>query len=90
MYATAVVVTCFLFASIFTIVFQCRPVQAAWDFTILERKCITFPYFLYASGVIGLITDFVLVVFPIPLFWKLQLPMRQKLILTFLFGVGSM
>jgi hypothetical protein len=90
MFTTAAVVALLWVASIFTIIFQCTPVAKAWDFSITEGKCINFVAFLYAAGAVGLLTDLVLTFVPIPLFWKLQVSTRQKIVLSLLFGAGSL
>jgi hypothetical protein len=74
---------------IFVTIFQCRPVSAAWDFTIRNGKCISFVDYLYASSSISVTTDIILCVMPWPYLWKLRMPLKQKLILCLLFGGGA-
>lgn len=88
MYFTAAIVGIFFVISVFVTIFQCRPVQSAWDFTTLQDKCINYIDFLYVAGAVGLATDLIITLLPIPLFWKLKLPKKQKIILTALFGIG--
>jgi hypothetical protein len=43
-----------------------------------------------ATAVIGIVTDVMLISIPIPTIWGLQMPTKQKIGLTLMFGVGSM
>ncbi|KAK4443072.1 hypothetical protein QBC34DRAFT_337518 [Podospora aff. communis PSN243] len=88
LYVTAVVCTGIGISAIFVTIFQCTPVHAAWDFTIPGSKCIPFVHFLYANAAISTLADVVLVVAPLPFFWSLNLPLRQRLVICVLFGVG--
>lgn len=88
LYTTAVLVIGIGISAIFATIFQCWPLQAAWDFSIEDRKCFQFSTFLYANAAISTVTDFLLVAAPLPYFWSLVLPLRQRLVICFLFGVG--
>ncbi|KAK3326898.1 hypothetical protein B0H66DRAFT_638090 [Apodospora peruviana] len=88
LYATAALVIGIGISAIFATVFQCWPVQAAWDFSIESRQCFPFLHFLYANAAISIFTDLLLVVAPLPYFWSLKLPIRQKLVICILFGAG--
>ncbi|KAK0653064.1 hypothetical protein B0T16DRAFT_110725 [Cercophora newfieldiana] len=88
LYVTAVVCTGIGISAIFVTIFQCSPVHAAWDFTVEGSQCITFVNFLYANAAISTVADVVLVVAPLPFFWSLSLPLRQRLVICVLFGVG--
>ena len=88
LYVTAAVCTGIGISAVFATIFQCSPVQAAWDFTIEDSQCFPFVNFLYANAAISIATDFVLVVAPLPYFWSLSLPLRQRLVICVLFGVS--
>lgn len=76
-------------SGVFVTIFQCRPVAAAWDFTIPGRKCIDYVDYLYASSAINVATDLILCVLPWPYLWRLHMPMKQRVILCLLFGGGA-
>ncbi|EFX05459.1 plasma membrane protein [Grosmannia clavigera kw1407] len=82
MYGTATVSTGLGIAALPATIFECLPVHAAWDVTYVGAKCYTFVDFLYASTAISVVTDIMLCVIPIPLLWRLQLPLRQKLLIS--------
>ena len=76
-------------ASVFTIIFQCKPVAFAWDKTINGGKCInTLAYFRYAT-IPNIITDAAMLISPLPTIWKLQTSNAQKIGLTAVFLTGS-
>lgn len=44
----------------------------------------------YISGANNLITDLILLFLPMPIIWKLKLPIRQRLGLVFVFAMGAL
>jgi hypothetical protein len=77
------------FAGTLVAIFQCHPIEGAWDFTITSKKCISFVDYLYASSAITVATDITLCVLPWPYLWKLNMPRKQRVILCLLFGGGA-
>jgi len=88
LYVTAAVVVGLGISAVCATIFQCQPIRAAWDFTIEDAKCYRFVDFLYANAAINIVTDFVICLAPLPCFWKLRIPVRQKLVVSFLFCIG--
>jgi hypothetical protein len=89
----------------FTVIFQCRyivpppqqtksnlrsPPSEYWTLSLTPQHCISEPANLLAAGIINTITDFLVVVLPIPTVWGLKLTGREQAILVFLFGAGFM
>ncbi|KAH0604658.1 uncharacterized protein H6S33_006326 [Morchella sextelata] len=72
----------------FSNIFQCSPIRGGWDYTAPGRKCINTTPLYYFSGANNLITDLVLLFLPMPVIWKLRLPLRQKLGLVMVFSMG--
>ncbi|KAL2440776.1 hypothetical protein ABEF95_005959 [Exophiala dermatitidis] len=87
MYALSVGIICVWICSILVTIFQCHPVQGAWDFT-LARDCLPIVKFYYFTTAFSIFTDFLLCTLPLPVFWRLRLPRRQKYIVSMLFAVG--
>lgn len=77
------------FVLTFITVFQCRPVQAAYNLAIENPRCISIESIYLASAPVNVATDLAILVLPIPVLTTLSLPRRQKtfLILSFLLGV---
>ncbi|KAJ9609042.1 hypothetical protein H2200_006813 [Cladophialophora chaetospira] len=73
--------------SIMVTIFQCKPVRSAWDFT-LARDCVDIVAFFYFTTAFSIFTDFLLCILPLPVFFRLKLPRRQKYIVSLLFAIG--
>ncbi len=89
-YATATFIVLFCITSVCLTIFQCTPVRAIWDFDDPAGSC-AFPYmnFLYVSSAVNVATDVLVCTMPLPYFWRLQMPKKQKLIVCFLFFIGG-
>jgi hypothetical protein len=87
-YATGAVVLALWVCSVFVTIFQCTPVQAAWDFTLGTQKCIHVIPFFYVTASFNIATDLLLCTLPLPHFWKLNLPVKDRSIVCVLFGFG--
>jgi hypothetical protein len=73
---------------LFVTIFQCRPVSGACNFTI-DRKCIDYISYLYASSAVNVATDILLCILPLPHLWRLNMPLKQRLILCVLLAGGA-
>jgi hypothetical protein len=79
-----------------TLVFGCRPINAYWnEVDPIWRtsgdhpyKCLSEVGALYAANITSIVQDFLTFLMPLVLFMKLQLPLRQKVVLSVIFGVG--
>ncbi|KAL5628618.1 hypothetical protein BROUX41_002009 [Berkeleyomyces rouxiae] len=87
-WATSIFTILFTVASVLATIFQCQPAKAAWDF-LVEGKCYTFVNFLYANAAVSLATDILVLAMPLPLLWRLTLPVRQRLAICSLFMLGA-
>ncbi|KAL7770734.1 hypothetical protein CFE70_000673 [Pyrenophora teres f. teres 0-1] len=74
---------------VFVTIFQCTPVRGAWDFTIQGRRCVNYVTYLYASSAVNVATDIVLCLLPLPHLWRLQLPLRERVVLCVLLAGGA-
>ena len=73
-----------------TTVFACRPINAYWDKTITTAQCLSYLKVYLAWTVVGLCTDLMTLIMPLPLLWRLQLPLKQKMSLSIIFVLGGM
>jgi hypothetical protein len=89
-YAIGVVVIIFWITSIFCIIFTCVPVQAAWDYSITDAKCIHILDYFYTSAGVNIATDLLLCFLPLPTIWKLQMPKAQRVVVCVIFGMGTL
>lgn len=84
----AVVIIALWICSVFAIIFECIPVQAAWDWTITNAKCIDIVTYLIVSSSVNIVTDLILCVAPIPILYKMNMSLSQRMILCVVFGFG--
>jgi hypothetical protein len=86
--ATSALIIAMWVCSIFVTIFQCNPIDGAWDFEIKDAKCITYVDYQFVSGIINAITDIILCVSPLPMVIKVQISRREKYMVCGLFGLG--
>ena len=68
---------------------MCSPIPAAWDISI-QGKCINRDALYYAQAALNIVTDIVVFVSPLPLLQKLQLPLRQRLVIISILLAGAL
>jgi hypothetical protein len=88
---------------ILVVIFQCRygngplfsfladfnsPMSAWWTLSFTPQHCINEKIHLLIQGILNIIFDFLAVLIPIPVVMKLNLPIRQRIIVSMLFGAG--
>ncbi|EEU38374.1 uncharacterized protein NECHADRAFT_34678 [Fusarium vanettenii 77-13-4] len=67
---------------------QCIPLKAVWDPRV-DGWCRAHQTTLwYINGIINIVSDFAILILPLPVIWKLQLPLSQKILLSGIFGLG--
>ncbi|KAH7124762.1 hypothetical protein EDB81DRAFT_872415 [Dactylonectria macrodidyma] len=76
-------------AIFFAIIFACKPLQKNWKASMSGGTCINRPAIYVATAALGILTDLVLLVMPIPMIVRLQMPSPQKTGLILLFIIGS-
>ncbi|OLN85644.1 L-fucose-proton symporter 2 [Colletotrichum chlorophyti] len=69
-------------------IFQCRPVQAAWEVWRDTSQCIPLLTEFICSAPINIVTDLAILALPIPVLTGMRLPPRQKIILVLTFTLG--
>ncbi|KAI0143136.1 hypothetical protein GGR57DRAFT_518873 [Xylariaceae sp. FL1272] len=75
------------------IIFQCNPVAAAWDTSLLEKggKCndsAILADIYYATTAVNILTDWTTAFMPIPLLWNVNLNRNSKVSVAFVLGLG--
>ncbi|KAB8226401.1 hypothetical protein BDV33DRAFT_226894 [Aspergillus novoparasiticus] len=75
--------------SILIFTLGCNPVQAMWDVTIKDAKCVDQFAFVYANAAFNVFSDLVTLILPIKICWSLQTSLRQRMLLMVVFGTGS-
>ncbi|KAI1806828.1 MFS general substrate transporter [Daldinia bambusicola] len=69
-------------------IFQCRPVQAAFDPYPDTSYCIPLLTEFICSAPVNVVTDLAILALPLPVLTSMRLPRRQKVILIFTFALG--
>jgi hypothetical protein len=70
-------------------IFTCNPIPGAWLQTI-TKKCIDQTAFYYGNAISNVITDFILLIMPMPMIWKLNMSTSKKVNVTMLFILGGL
>ncbi|KFY74220.1 hypothetical protein V499_05718 [Pseudogymnoascus sp. VKM F-103] len=90
----------FTLACIGTLIFQCIPVSAAWDFAQRpppfgtgNATCYSISVFTAIglfNGSVNIATDVAFALLPIPIIWKLNVNIRTKITLILILSLGFM
>jgi hypothetical protein len=80
-----------LFYGVGTIVeiFQCTPREKIWNALYEAGSCpIHMPAHMFASGIINLVSDIMILALPQKVIWKLHISTHNKVGVSLLFAVG--
>ncbi|CEJ93935.1 hypothetical protein VHEMI09494 [[Torrubiella] hemipterigena] len=79
------------FSILFSSLFPCQPVAKSWDIDLAEAPgyCIDRKSMYEATAALGVITDFLIILIPIPMVISLRLSLKKRLGLLVIFAVGS-
>ncbi len=69
-------------------IFQCRPVEAAFNLTDPPGQCIPLLTEFICSAPVNIVTDLAILALPLPVLTGMRLPPRQKIILIMTFALG--
>ncbi|KAK0656953.1 hypothetical protein B0T16DRAFT_452461 [Cercophora newfieldiana] len=75
-------------ASIFVVIFQCTPVQKAYNPYIKEGWCLSIVSWFLGAAIPNIISEILILILPTREIWKLQVPRPQKLAICGVFAVG--
>ena len=78
-------------AFVLVTIWQCSPIDAFWDKTLLKTpgaRCFSSEAFWFSYSVINIVLDFGILLLPIHEVLKLQLPWRDKIALVGIFSLG--
>lgn len=65
----------------------CRPVSYFWN-KAQHGRCIDEVNFFRWNGIVNMLLDFMVLVIPLPMVWRLKLKVRDKLAFTSMFTLG--
>ncbi|KAJ4315065.1 hypothetical protein N0V84_008578 [Fusarium piperis] len=66
---------------------DCIPLKASWDPRV-GGWCLPREAMWYMNGIVNIVSDFAILILPLPVIWNLQLPLSQKILLSGIFGLG--
>ncbi len=75
--------------AVFTLiaVFQCRHVDEVWK-VALPTHCLSQTSLLEGQAIFNLVSDIIIILFPMPIIWNLHMQLRRRLLLLGSFTVG--
>jgi hypothetical protein len=84
-------ITCLIWGVTFTTAFtlKCAPISASWD-PLRQDHCLNFETLFLVSEVPNCLLDFVIVFLPVGALKSLQLHLRHKISLAFIFLLGGL
>ena len=81
-------------AFIIVTIFQCTPIAAFWDKTIIAKHpsahCFDSKAFWFSYALINIFLDSLVLILPIHEVMKLQLPWKERAGLIFVFSLGAL
>ncbi|KAG9232690.1 hypothetical protein BJ875DRAFT_71802 [Amylocarpus encephaloides] len=67
----------------------CRPFYGYWAMPPPTPQCTTLEHYAIVQGAFNISSDLLMLCIPLPLFYKLNVPWRQKGVLVVIFGMGT-
>ncbi|RAL04833.1 uncharacterized protein BO80DRAFT_209742 [Aspergillus ibericus CBS 121593] len=89
-YVVAFIIAGYSLAITLSLIFACNPIAKNWDVTITHGHCIDRTGFYLATAITNTVSDIILVLIPIPVVFRLRLPLVQKLGISCMFGIGCL
>ncbi|KAL8709463.1 MAG: hypothetical protein Q9220_005846 [cf. Caloplaca sp. 1 TL-2023] len=87
-YIIAVLCILFWISGVTACIFQCTPVDYAWLRTG-EGHCINTLLLFYITSTVTVVTDICILLLPLPIVWKLQMPKAKRYGVMAIFLLGS-
>ncbi|SLM40448.1 hypothetical protein LPUS_11260 [Lasallia pustulata] len=81
--------SCFFFylVTTFLLIFLCKPREKLWN-PMLPGHCINLDAIYQITGIFNVVSDFTIMLLPVPPLWKLQLPLKRKCGVVAIFATG--
>lgn len=92
---TIAFVTLWCLGIMLTAILSCIPVHLYWDTYVRtpEMKCLSASsqrFLEYLQGGLNIVSDFIVLLLPLPTIWRFNLPVRQKMSVTIILALWSM
>ena len=82
-------VVAYSLAEILVVIFQCRPINAAWNLFINPTYCVNLSQGAIIVGALNAATDFAVLLLPIPMVLGLKMKTKWKIQLIGIFLLGG-
>jgi hypothetical protein len=86
-WGTLIIVVLWGISLTFATIFACRPVHGYWTYTNTDH-CTDEGTRLLVISIVNIVTDIIVIAIPMGAFWRLRIPIRQKIILFGLLSLG--
>ena len=78
----------FYLVDTFFLIFLCTPREKIWNPLMTSGHCFEGDASYKASGVFNVLSDFAILILPMPILWNLQMSLKKKLLTTGVFATG--
>ena len=89
LWVTGGVVTAWFIAIEVSVLANCIPIHALWDFTP-GAKCINLRAFFLGAGIPNILLNVIILILPLPMIWRLGIEPMQKAALSGVFLLGGL
>lgn len=89
-YVVSGIIAAYTFVIFFVFIFSCRPIERTLPQSSHMDHCIHRASLYLATAVANTMIGIILILIPIRVIWRLHVPVRQKLGVAAIFGVGCM
>lgn len=89
LYGCIVIIVCLMLSTTAAVIGGCRPVSAIWSLDPHAGKCVPRWTLQLVISILGLVTDVVILVLPLPILLTLSMAKHKKLEVLGIFSVGS-
>ncbi len=69
---------------------MCSPREKIWNLLMSTGHCFDANAAYLATGIFNVISDFSILILPMIPIWKLQMPLKKKLMMIAIFATGAM
>ena len=83
---------CATFYTITTLltIFACTPREKIWNSLKVDGHCMNYRAIIVSTAIFNIISDLAILLLPVHTIWKLQIPTRKKVAISWLFCTGLM
>ncbi|KAL2114554.1 hypothetical protein VUR80DRAFT_4537 [Thermomyces stellatus] len=91
LWASLVIVAIWSVVLFFWNMFQCKPVEAQWDYTLEDSSCVPIQEVVaaaYSLSVMCILSDWLYALIPIPMLWNVEMTKQTKITVIIILGLG--